>query len=51
MAGRKLASYERKYGVEAGRKLYSALQKEAAQSSAKARYKKKLQRAGLLPPR
>ena len=49
MAGRKLASYERKYGPEEGRKKLTLLQKHAAQASAKARYKKKLQQAGLLP--
>jgi hypothetical protein len=44
---RQLPSYVRKYGPVAGPIIYAALQKEAAQASAKARYLAKLKRHGL----
>lgn len=39
---RKLESYIRKYGDEAGRKLYHALQSQAAHANAKAKARAKL---------
>lgn len=39
---RKEASYKRKHGKKLGRKLYTALQKEAAYASVASRLKKKL---------
>jgi hypothetical protein len=44
---RRLASYVRKYGPAAGPIIYTALQKGAAQASAKTRYLAKLKRHGL----
>jgi len=40
MAGRKRGSYERKHGVEKGRKLHHALQSASAHARWKAQYKK-----------
>ena len=44
----KLASYVRKYGPIDGPIIYRTLQKQAAQASVKARYRKKLKNAGLI---
>ncbi|MCE9565814.1 MAG: hypothetical protein K8U57_27635 [Planctomycetes bacterium] len=44
---RRLASYVRRYGPVAGPIIYRTLQREAAQASAKARYLRRLQAAGL----